>query len=686
MLQEIKDNIRFDRLKNNWGFLLSGLCFSVFLFLLHAPWNILSVIALFAALIFSVSIDNIVSLFTKSVTTTKILSIALTVFLSVACVVLTIPSGEDDELPKRPDLFASALVLLSTLFFVLLFCVLLSEITALATDSIRFKAKATIVRNLRSNILLFLSAMVYFRLNLIPFAFWPVELLFSSAVILAVFTQFHDIFGKVKSVPLYIKIYAAISSLGICHYSALTFRDYATDFPVSGWILGIIKNKAVVSYVFSYVLALMAYFSVFVFTSLLLNLIIQKLQPVFHSLSKIEITVYLVIAVLIIAFVCCIYMRTRLFYEAHDTCDLVYVFDTPDLMDPNAYLCLFHHQNDIKQPLFAVFAAPIVGFWYFLSLPLSYFGPVWQPVLMNVIQIFLLIMTNVLIAKMLKTDSLGRICFVLVSSVTYSTLLFSLVMEQYIIAGFWLILAIYSLVENNKQTEVVSSAAGGTLLTGLALMIVPGYTDDACGKTSIRSYLVSVEKRIVCFVILLLALGRIDIILNFSVAAILLSKFTDGPGIIGRFNQFSNFVSSYYIAPDASASQFFGHLSWQLNERMISTPSILGIVIFALCFLSFIINRKNKFAVIAALWAVMSFVLLCIIGWGSAENAMIIYSLYFGWAYTVLLFMLFTRLSKKIRFKLLVPIFCLVMTVVLVIFNFGGIKDLIDFAIAAFPI
>ena len=119
---------------------------------------------------------------------------------------------------------------------------------------------------------------------------------------------------------------------------------------------------------------------------------------------------------------------------------------------------------------------------------------------------------------------------------------------------------------------------------------------------------------------------------------------------------------------------------------MISTPSILGIVIFALCFLSFIINRKNKFSAIAALWTVMSFVLLCIIGWGSAENAMIIYSLYFGWAYTVLLFMLFTRLSKKIRFKLLVPIVCLVVTVILVIFNFGGIKDLIDFAVASFPI
>ena len=81
MLQEIKDNIRFDRLKNNWGFLLSGLCFSVFLFLLHAPWNILSVIALFAALIFSVSIDNIVSLFTKSV----ICFCACTVIYAVFC-------------------------------------------------------------------------------------------------------------------------------------------------------------------------------------------------------------------------------------------------------------------------------------------------------------------------------------------------------------------------------------------------------------------------------------------------------------------------------------------------------------------------------------------------------------------------------------------------------------------------
>ena len=686
ILQEIKKSIRFSRLKKNWAFLLSGLCFSAFLFSLQSPWNVLSVIVLLAALIFSVCIDNIVSVFTKSELTAKIFAIALTVFLSVSCVVLTIPRDEDSELPRRPDLFAAVLILLSALFFVLMFCILLSEITKLGAESIRFKTKEQVVRNLRSNVLILLSAMVYIRLNLIPFALWLVELVISFAILAAVFTQFQDVFGKIKAVPLPVKIYAAISSLGICHYSALTFRDYAGDYPVSGWILGMAGNKAAVSYVLSYVLALMAFVSVFVFTALVLDLIIQKLRTLFQSLSRSEIIAYLVIAVLIMACVCCVYMRTRLFYIAHDTCDRIYVFDTSELIDPNAYLCLFHHQNDLKQPLFAAFAAPIIGFWYFLSLPLTHLGPVWQPVLMNVIQIVLLVTTNILMAKMLKTDALGRICFVLVTSVTYSSLLFSLVMEQYIIAGFWLFLAIYSLVENNKQTAIHTSVAGGTLMTGLALMIVPDNNDEAGGKTTLRSYLVSVERKTACFVILLLALGRVDIIINFPITMSLLSKFTDGPNIIGRFNQFSNFVASYFIAPEASTTQFSDHLSWQLSDSMISTPNILGIVILALCVLSFIINRKDKFAIIAALWTVMSFALLCIVGWGSAENAMIIYSLYFGWAYSVLLFMLFTWLSRKIRFKMLVPIVCLAAAVLMVIFNYNGIRELIDFAIAAFPI
>ena len=686
ILQEIKKSIRFSRLKNNWAFLLSGLCFSAFLFSLQSPWNVLSVIVLLAALIFSVCIDNIVSVFTKSELTAKIFAIALTVFLSVSCVVLTIPRDEDSELPRRPDLFAAVLILLSALFFVLMFCILLSEITKLGAESIRFKTKEQVVRNLRSNVLILLSAMVYIRLNLIPFALWLVELVISFAILAAVFTQFQDVFGKIKAMPLPVKIYAAISSLGICHYSALTFRDYAGDYSVSGWILGMAGNKAAVSYVLSYVLALMAFFSVYVFSSLLLDLIVQKLKPLFNSLSKIEIVVYSVIAILIMACVCCVYMRTRLFYIAHDTCDRIYVFDTTELMDPNAYLALFHHQNDIKQPLFAAFAAPIIGFWYLLSLPLTNLSPFWQPVLMNAIQILLLVITNVLIAKMLKTDTLGRICFVLVSSVTYSAVLYSLVMEQYIIATFWLILVIYSLVTDNKQTEICSSAANGTLLTGLALMIVPDNNDEAGGKTTLRSYLVSVERKIACFVILLLALGRVDIIINFPITMSLLSYFTDGPNIIGRFNQFTNFVSSYFIAPAASATQFSGHLSWQLSDSMISTPSILGIVIFALCISSFVINRKNKFAAIAALWAGISFTLLCIIGWGSAENGMIIYSLYFGWAYLVLMFMILTRLSEKIRLKILIPLVCLATTVILVKFNYQGIKDMIDFAITAYPI
>ena len=123
-----------------------------------------------------------------------------------------------------------------------------------------------------------------------------------------------------------------------------------------------------------------------------------------------------------------------------------------------------------------------------------------------------------------------------------------------------------------------------------------------------------------------------------------------------------------------------------MNKRIINTTRILGVIIFLICILSFKKKKKNKLNLISGMWAAFSFVLLFIVGWGSGENAMIIYSLCFGWSYYVLLFEFIAWIAGKIKFKALIPVFCLAAAILLVVFNQKGIRELLNYAHSVLPL
>ena len=700
MIQEIKNHINIKNLKANILFFLSGLCFSLLIFHTARLWLVISFVCLIAAAFISVYIKSVFSKFRNSSLVSKILAILLALgFSYMSARRFTsnwLPSGKIERLASHIHLsntmllsiLSGALALLSLLFLTMVFSLILPELKRTILDTLQFTNPKSIFDNIKSNILIILSSFAFMGLNIQLSKNGILSLLLSYILIVFVFSQVTGIFQKIKAIPLGIKIYSFVSSVGICYYARRVFVGNISSSSLLRRVCEKINlNQTMLLRCLSAVIALFAIVAVFVLVSLLLKYLIEKLKTLFRSLSKIEMIVYSILTIALLGFVYFVFFGSNSFWGTNLNYDIIYTSDSPNLVNSNVYLRLYHGENDLRQPLFAVFAAPFVGFGYALSVPISHFSPVVTPLFMNTIQVLMLVTANLMLAKIINFDTIGRVCFMLFTMVTYTTLLFSVMMEQYIVAYFWLIFVIYSYIEHKKATVISLSAAGGTLLTSLVLIPSTYETGQHNNTYKLRSFVNVIEKSLLGFLVILLAFGRLDVLLNFSSKTTQLSGFAGGESIVGRVKQYISFVSSCFIAPNAVIdTTTYNHISWQLSKNNITQINIVGIVIIVLCFVNFILNRKHVLTKISALWVGFSALLLCVVGWGSAENGMILYSLYFGWAFIVLLFQLMNWCSEKLRFKYLTPIICSIAIIIIAIFNYQGIKDLLSFAFTYYPV
>ena len=105
--------------------------------------------------------------------------------------------------------------------------------------------------------------------------------------------------------------------------------------------------------------------------------------------------------------------------------------------------------------------------------------------------------------------------------------------------------------------------------------------------------------------------------------------------------------------------EIFNHPSYQLTD--VKNVAIIGVIVLLIVILGYILNRKNKFANFCMLWVIFSSIILLFIGWGTAENGLILYSLYFAFAYLSLFYLFFRRVIKNDRiFEIFMIFLCLV--------------------------
>ena len=145
-----------------------------------------------------------------------------------------------------------------------------------------------------------------------------------------------------------------------------------------------------------------------------------------------------------------------------------------------------------------------------------------------------------------------------------------------------------------------------------------------------------------------------------------------------RFIQYSGFIQNCFTD---IGSKYYGIVyplrGWQLIQA--TSINIIGIILLVLAVVGFIVTRKRKESKISIFWIVFSFIILCLIGYGTTENGLTLYTLYFGWAFIILIYHFFEWLFTKIKiYEKTFDIFVYIVAGGLLLYNLYSIYDMIS--------
>lgn len=488
-----------------------------------------------------------------------------------------------------------------------------------------------------------------------------------------------NIFKTIITKNIFVLIFSFFSSIGICIESGTVFYNYWNRPEIINVLRKIFPFAINPVKLLAMVLIAVSFLFVFIFTSVIVNTIIDSIisSKFFIDISKLELIFYVIIFIVFIAYIFFTFKSSQAFYGTDGLYDVIYTSDSPVLVKEKAYIYLSEAENDLRQPLFALFASPFTGIAYLLA-RVFHVSMAMNAFLVNVPQFFLMFFANIVIAFLLRLSKINRIIFVSFVSCTYTTLLFSIMMEQYIVAYFWLVFAIFEILEFKKPTFISINGAIGSLITSAALLVTSKEKNESL-LHFIKYFILSG----IDFLLLLLFLGRFEIIYTVKDKLLQLSTFS-GKQITfqNKIAQFTYFVHDLFIGPN-TATRINTESNWHLAP--IGDYSIIGIGILVIVLISVILNYKDKISLIAGFWVFFSVVMLLILGWGTQENGLILYALYFGWAYFILIYRFIEKLAKTFRISFVVPVIFGIAILLLLYKNVPAMMDMIKFAIQAYP-
>ncbi len=547
------------------------------------------------------------------------------------------------------------------------------------------KRKVVIITNLKKNWFFPISAVAFYCLNLTMSFGYIIGILIAFITAVIFFSQIPPIFPYAKENHLGLNVISMLTGVGICLRGSSNFYAHlkASSFMQKILSMFSISFDFDVTRFISISVAVFSIAFVYFFTLILWKKIIRIFSEtgVFSNIKTVEWIIYGILLITSIGMMAVSFFRTQVFYGTAYPYDIIYTSDSPSLVKGNAYLALTHPENDLRQPLFAVFAAPFTAVPYLIGVVTGANATV-RAILLNGVQVIMLYTANFILTRMMRLNSKKRVCFMLIASCTYTQMLFILMMEQYIVAYFWLILCVYLICEKRQYDRIALWGAGGTLLTSLILL--PFMSEESPVK-NIKGWLIDMVRHMLGFVALMLMFCRFDVIINFNSKIYSLSGFAGmNLTIMNKLHQYTEYIRYCFVAPNAGVNTMsFGHISWQLYTA--TNINTLGILIMFLVIISAIVNRDKKCSLLAIGWVVFSIIVLVFLGWGTKENGLILYALYFGWAFLVLLFQLIEKIESKLNTNFVLPA-SICFAAMLAYINIPAIMEMLNFAITYYPV
>ena len=542
------------------------------------------------------------------------------------------------------------------------------------------KSRDSFLLNLKSNWLFSISAAGFFYLNMKYSIGDFIGFLIAFGMILLLSSLISNIFQKMMKKNIYILFFFFLISIGVCIENGSMFYKYWNRSEVINLISNFHSFQHNPIKIVTVILIVVSIYFVAIIIDVILNYIIESLEKskILSNTSIIELISYILIFSIFVITMFYIFNLTQAFYGTDNMYNVIYTSDSPALVKEKVYAYLKHNENDLRQPLFAIFSAPFTGFVYLIN-RIFHTSATINAFLINVCQLALIFLANILLANLLQLNRIKRIIFVFFVSCTYTSLLFSVMMEQYIFAYFWLIFVIFEIMVYSRPSFISMNAAIGTLITSASIFV-----SSKQKKESVFHFIKELILTGVDFLILLLLFDRFDIIYNIKEKIIQLSGFS-GEHITfqNKLAQFTYFIHDLFIGPN-TATRITTENNWHLAP--IGDYSIIGIGILVIVLISVLINYRDKMSLIAGFWVFFSVVMLLILGWGTQENGLILYALYFGWAYFVLVYRFVEKFAKIFRISFIVPIVFGIAIFVLLYKNVPAMMDMIKFAVQVYPV
>ena len=498
--------------------------------------------------------------------------------------------------------------------------------------------------------------------------------IFSFVTAIFIFSNFKidNTINKNKLI-LYILIagYTTKCILPYAGYSAIAIKK-----PINNWLHTSMSSDIILKYI-----GILAMPIVVVFIKWFFEHIFSKIISFLKNLTNVE-KKYLYITfgvafiiVLLVTNTTVVFSRPE-YKKRNYNYDIIYTSDTQDLLEGNVFIDISHRENDIRQPLFVVFSIPFGLTAQAISKCCFFFRDKYEyESVLTIMQAMLLAISTILLSRILKISEDKKKYFYLLISCSFPYILFALLLEQYVIALFYLILAIYYYTENPYKTNYLYIGATGTLATsGIIFPLISKFKD-------FKQWLNSIANCFLAFISTIIIAGQTpQIFTSFVQMNWLFGSFAKGLPFASKFYQYTAFIKGLFFPNPGSVSMASGTPSYQLLTY--NSTDWIGIIILILCIISFILNRKNKAALLSMLWIAFSCILLLLVGWGTSENGLILYSLYFAWAFYAMIYMLITKIFKnKILFKLII----IILVSTMLIANIYEFINIFKFAIKYYP-
>lgn len=427
-------------------------------------------------------------------------------------------------------------------------------------------------------------------------------------------------------------------------------------------------------------LLLTAFLFVIAFTSLVYYFI-EKILPFifnfFKSLSKNEKRYLAFLFMCSIVITTVLYNLTNAFYSA-GFYDIIYTSDSGEIFAKDTFFNISSSQNDMpRQPLFGVFALPF-GLASKLLSDILFFVPNIYPIAITTVQIFLLGIVSIMLCRIFKFKNIHERNFIMLYMSSFMVISFAFIIEQYIISLFYLVLVLYCYYVLKRKENYCYVGSVGTLTTNIVLL--PFITQTK----KIKTYIFVILKCLLIGIGFFSIFGQLPLVFNFVDSFInIFSTFGgDSVSLYNRIIQWVSFVRNIFIAAPASVySGRFSEYGYYLDD--IYSISKLGILILIICIISLIVNKKEKKNCLLLGWICFSIIILVVLGWGTSENGLNLYSLYFGWPFVILIYMLLKKIIKNE--KMLNVIVCVLMVCLLIV-NILGFAEIVKFGITYYPV